>query len=612
MSNHVEAVLMSKKIPDLCLDFQSPNGAFDVIHWQCEGHLTLDGGILNVHGVEFVNKALLFVKLAKENNAALVLTPEYSFPWECLDTIINDPELQPSRGKLWCLCMQYCSMQEFAEWCKKRDVIKTDMLPSRITYDTSTPLIVFDEFRTIKKFANVLTYVFLNAQNQLTVILQSKLAHMGDPLYHFEAADLSLGKRIYVFDYNKSTSRAFCTLICADAMYGDYYKQIEEALSSNDGLSHPVFLFNPQLNPNPNHKDFLDNIDNRIKNEWVFMRLNWAISTEILSNRLDAFGTEYVHKSAAKVENTWNSDSFRKSYIQGRSHGLHYSINDGWKSKWVFPSTEHVVHYFLKSPKRPSNAASPIHEFVVKEIYIYNHGWVLDTNCLIAKFRQLLPHSENLLNDFIEAMDGIRNSGCAGSICDDQNPENCVILFFDRFVSLFQGTKDHEVIIESVVEGLINSCITNIHSQKHEQIINNEFGKISKIAAYLSNIVAESEVSLDRNIRELKNIVPDGVHLDVYKKFPQNSLGMFNVTGNPPDSRLQKGMAIYTKETTTPELNYQLEQCARITDVEDLGVMLFYPDADATVKLYPNPRWSSTTDTGIARRASSDNSYVGI
>src|SRR5690554_2387383 len=40
---------------------------------------------------------------AKEENISLVLSPEYSCPKSVIDEIIAQPELQPSKQKLWAL-----------------------------------------------------------------------------------------------------------------------------------------------------------------------------------------------------------------------------------------------------------------------------------------------------------------------------------------------------------------------------------------------------------------------------------------------------------------------------------------------------------------------------
>jgi hypothetical protein len=190
----------------------------------------------------------------------------------------------------------------------------------------------------------------------------------------------------------------------------------------------------------------------------------------------------------------------------------------------------------------------------------------------------------------------------------------CALLFYDRFVSLIQGEEDHEVILELDPNSFMNGCITNITTPDLKEKVTNEFNKISKISDFLDNIVCHSQRSSDNNIKELENIVPDGVHLEIVKVFPQNTLTMYNVVGNPPSRHgsFQKGLVVYSKETTTPELNLKLTQCKDKTDVKELGVMLFYPDGDDAVKLFPNPDWTHNTDNGVHGSKDMSLSEIGI
>jgi hypothetical protein len=147
----------------------------------------------------------------------LALAPEYSFPWEVLNQIIENASLQPAKGKLWCFGMQYKSLEEFECWCTEHN---TQTLQEFADTDQKNRSIavIFDGLRVKKTFVDALAYIFLNSHNNITIMLQSKLAHMKDPLYEFEASDLSLGNHVYLFDYGNFNTKIFCSLICADVM----------------------------------------------------------------------------------------------------------------------------------------------------------------------------------------------------------------------------------------------------------------------------------------------------------------------------------------------------------------------------------------------------------
>lgn len=48
---------------------------------------SLNGDDLEVAGKDYTDKAVSFIKLIIEKNISLAMTPEYCFPWECLDAI---------------------------------------------------------------------------------------------------------------------------------------------------------------------------------------------------------------------------------------------------------------------------------------------------------------------------------------------------------------------------------------------------------------------------------------------------------------------------------------------------------------------------------------------
>lgn len=598
----MEPILLSEKMPNLHLDITSSHSnSFGVMHWQCEGNLKIENNKLIIDDSEFNSKALQFIKLAKTQNAALALTPEYSFPWELIDTIINDSALQPAEGKLWCFGMQYKLLSDYEQWCLNHQSLTTEEFAAGVRPKDRSTVIIFDGFLEKKVFANVLAYVFLNADKHLTILLQSKLAHMNDQLYEFEASDLSLGKYIYLFDYGDFQTKAFCTLICADAMEHIYYHEIESKLPGRQ-----VLMFHPQLNRNPFHPDILKHVNVYVDSKWSFLRLNWSFDTKLLGDSLKTLGTGYIYKSDGNVKKYWQDDSQRKNYVMNRSKRLNLLMNQSLRCQWIFPRNELIAYYFLKHPKAQATASSAAYELGIKEIYIYRNDWIAESICPLSEFRQLISQPSTLLDSFIKALD------C--EVCNDQARKVCALLFYDRFASLFQGKEDYEVILEINANGFINGCITSIMTPDLKRNVIAEFDKINKIAIYLEDIISHSQNSADNNIKELKNLVPDGVHLDIAKVFPQNSVSMYNAVGNPLSRHgsLQKGLVVYTKDTTTPELKFQLTQCKAKTEVQQLGVMLFYPNGDDAVKLYPNPDWSYSADAGMHGASSKSMSDIGI
>ena len=295
----LKVISLSELHIDADFDFQKSNDdTFSVLHWQCKGDFSLgEDDTLCVSSESLNQEAYDFVCLAKQTAAFLVLTPEYSFPWEYLDRILADQALQPDQGKLWCLCMQYLPIRAFEDWLE----INRYTLPYNLQRD-SEQIIICDKLKIRKQFVNMLAYVFKNTDGKLVVLLQSKIAHMRDTEFQFEASNLSLGDTIYLFDNVQHDIRAFCSMICADALESDFYESVRQKLPDRKHL-----VFHPQLNPEPNFAGIMSYINVYINQQWSFLRLNWAPYTKLLSTPLQKPGTGYIYKADQNIEAYWNS-----------------------------------------------------------------------------------------------------------------------------------------------------------------------------------------------------------------------------------------------------------------------------------------------------------------
>ena len=598
----VKTILISKMMPDLSLDITSSHSdSFMVMHWQCEGNLKIEDHMLLIEDNQLENKALEFVKLAKDKNASLVLTPEYCFPWKLLDEVIENPNMQPTTGKLWCFGMQYISLYEFKKWCLTNQSLTTDRFTAEDCEKNQSSTVIFDGFRDEKLFANVLAYIFINTDNHLTIILQSKLDHMREPLYSFEASGLSLGKSIYLFDCGNIRSNVFCSLICADALQKQYYDIITACISNR-----PIQLFQPQCNPKPYHETLMLRFNDHLDSNWSFLRLNWAYNSKLSTELLQTSGTDYIHKGNDNAKDFLGKDSLRACYIKNRSKGLNLLIDDNWKYQWTFPKEEHVAEYYIEKPLFIRTVTSASNQFVVDEIYIYQSMWVSSELCPLENFNNLIsiPASSELI---MKLKNDVVCARCTTSIT------TCPLIFWDRFIALTRGKSDYEMLFKrEQEEDLINSCVTNLYKPQISSLVVTEFQNINKMADYLKEIIWHSEQATEINLKSLRYRIPDGVHLDVNREFPLIKSTMYNVIGNPPSGSLQKGLAIYTKETTIAELNQQLNEYSKKTKAEELGVLLFYPDGDTAVRLFPNEQWRHSTDTGVNGANPKSSSDIGI
>src|SRR5690606_33027596 len=106
---------------------------------------------------------------AKEENIALLLTPEYSCPKSIIDLIIKNKELQPSNSKIWILGGESLNKTELSGLKQLND----DEL-----------IIYFEDIYSAsdKKYANPLYYIFKGiheGSEKLVILIQFKTRHMG-------------------------------------------------------------------------------------------------------------------------------------------------------------------------------------------------------------------------------------------------------------------------------------------------------------------------------------------------------------------------------------------------------------------------------------------------
>lgn len=178
-----------------------------------------------------------FLEYAKETQADIVITPEYSMPWGVLSATISEGR-GPVQGKLWALG---CESIKFSEL----ESLKHILAPfATVIYE---PL---DARST--RFVSPLAYIFVSPPAQdggeakTVVLVQFKTHYMGDP-DHFEINGLLQGTRVYQFGGNEQ-NLTLVSLICADAF------------ALNDGIAAAIhdraLILHIQLNQNPRHERF--------------------------------------------------------------------------------------------------------------------------------------------------------------------------------------------------------------------------------------------------------------------------------------------------------------------------------------------------------------------
>src|SRR5260370_14227147 len=130
-----------------------------------------------------------FLQGARECHGDLVITPEYSMPWDILVEALEAGSI-PSQGRLWALGCESITLGEL-------EAVKQRLAPhASVIYE---PLVAGPE-----RFTDPLAYVFVaqpvqgDAVGRVVVLVQFKTCPMADD-DHFELNGLQLGTLVYQF-----------------------------------------------------------------------------------------------------------------------------------------------------------------------------------------------------------------------------------------------------------------------------------------------------------------------------------------------------------------------------------------------------------------------------
>jgi hypothetical protein len=212
-----------------------------------------------------------FLQAASQRAVSLVLTPEYSMPWEVLSQSIQNGIL-PADGSLWVLGCESILLSELAAF--------------QSGLSTAATVVFEDVSAAAARFLDPLAYVFVapasaeEAHRKVVVLVQFKTFPMGDN-DHFEINNMHPGKAIYRFG---TAGRTLCllTLICSDA------------LDFNDALAARTYdralILHLQLNQKPRHEMFRRYRDRLMEldgDTTEVICLNWAAGMRVWSNGVE-------------------------------------------------------------------------------------------------------------------------------------------------------------------------------------------------------------------------------------------------------------------------------------------------------------------------------------
>ena len=308
-----------------------------------------------------------FLEYAKETQADLVITPEYSMPWEVLREAISGGS-GPVKGKLWALG---CESIKFSEL----ESLKERLAPfATVIYE---PL---DANST--QFVSPLAYIFVspaapdNGEAKTVVLVQFKTHPMGDPT-NFEIDGMLPGNCIYQFGGSNGQNLRLISLICADAF--EFTDEIAIAIHDR------ALILHIQLNQNPRHERFLGCRERLLSHNGdttEVLCLNWSedVKMSISGHRRDLkniAGSAWYLKSR-------EFDDEDITLCSNHRQGLYYT--------WLRPYHSHALFFNYKPGIFLFNATKVAHIAVAGPVsrrrgpqLIKTFNWNDEEDCWVEK-----------------------------------------------------------------------------------------------------------------------------------------------------------------------------------------------------------------------------------
>jgi hypothetical protein len=250
-------------LPDLTA-LRPDQSLYKLIAYQPTGTLEItDKAIRRLHAERTDREVRNFLDKAIQSDAAIVIAPEYSVPWDTLISVLREGK-RPEVGALWVLGCESLALSEVGEIGRRLEgvasVISEDIdLAKKGTYE----------------YLNPVAYVFQSRDTTgeshgIQVLLQFKTFPSGDK-DNVEARGMFPGSIVYMFHSPQHIK--LLTLICSDAF------SFSEELIKEHG--DDLLLLHIQLNNKPYDKEYKRYRGDLFKygHQAEVFSLNWASGT---------------------------------------------------------------------------------------------------------------------------------------------------------------------------------------------------------------------------------------------------------------------------------------------------------------------------------------------
>jgi len=505
----------------------------------------------------YICKVNSFIDESINEKADLILTPEYSVPYETIDALVSKKD-DIRRGSLFCMCAEGASQERVEEYLTKWS--QTDKC---YVYDISY------KNSDDRKFWCVLFYVFKisffyndkDGDDILIIIPQCKTTHMRDEKFYFETGNLSTGDDIFIFDiehendYRRigNSNNKFFSMLCSDVFEQDQY--ISHIRRMQEKENSGIIIFHPQLNQKPMHGSFnvfRQRVFELLGENAAIITSTWGKNTKV--NTLD-FQTSNSSLYLYEKNKSYIVD---KEEVIGKNHKKNVTLGvDRNIKKWMMPSGCFLIEYEVLKPNNDNRADLSLDVLnpTVNYIKVFSEeekDFVEHTKCLyqpLEIIRKLCSDTTNI------NYDDIINQVCGK--CDGE----CKILDFMYFIGSFFGNFYNEELEMTPEEkskqmGLMFSGGYTINRDK--------ISNFKKIV----NILSKNNIP-----NEFKEHFNEGCSFYIKRTmYSQESYNIICVDGS-------KYRFIYLGDTTREEAPKIFDKmCKNREEVEKLNTIVFYFD----------------------------------
>jgi hypothetical protein len=332
--NDIQQILAARNLRIPTLNVLRPDSQlYEILAIQPTGVVTIGPNAANPDFVGHAdrNRAIAqftaFLDRARQLNSDLVLSPEYSFPWEVLRAAITAAHL-PAAGKLWIFGCEAITPAQLRQTIASHPQV--EWLSEAIPNGPG-------------RFLNVLVYLTRTetdaGEARGIVVLQFKHEPLGGTT--FERDHLIRGQLVHIWR-NPQDNIRLISLICSDALTFD-----PDAAHDCRFDRDPYIIFHPQLNPSPLHVDFggyRGGLFKRNNDRFEVITLNWARNFSLPGRAASAYGGSTLYTKSPHFK-------FPDARIEhNHQRGLHFAY---WVARrtqlFIFNFDEHIFRF--RTPK---------------------------------------------------------------------------------------------------------------------------------------------------------------------------------------------------------------------------------------------------------------------